>query len=622
MRKKSHKKLILPLLFVLIGAALVIVALFAYALGFDNNTEWGKSRTILTLAGIGFWMISGLWFGWSGIKRRYDRFMAGSFAGGVRKFARTGRNWFGDLVVVRWVQQIYISIGARLNRLPGFNHWFGPDQRWVTSATLLVCLVVVLGYWWFITAGKMFEWPASSYYYNLLADAFLKGQVHLLIEPGQELLALSNPYDWNARQVPGVEHLWDITFFDGKFFIYWGPVPALILMPIKLLLPGNPLIDDQYILLVVLSAAFLAAVGLLVSVWKQYFRSQPGWLVPAAALVIGFSNPSFWMLGRPGVYETAVVSGQFWMVLGLWLLFTAFFKGTLWKVLPLLFFSGLSLACAVGSRALLAPAVVFTSLIVIWHLKKSFNSKSAFLPTLIVFGAPLLVGAGLLMGYNFARFKDPFEIGLRYQLTGPAMQHYELVTSAKYVLPNIYSYLVRMPLLEADFPFVSAIFISETMWPFYIRLPQYYVFHEPIVGVFTIAPILVFIAAAGSLFFPSARKIYSDGLPALRWLAVCLVGNLVIIAGLLMTYIFSAMRFQYELILPGILLAVLGAWSARRMLIERPALQKLVGVLFFLSVMITILCGWLLGMGEPNNRFEDINPVLYYTIALTLNGIW
>ena len=144
------------------------------------------------------------------------------------------------------------------------------------------------------------------------------------------------------------------------------------------------------------------------------------------------------------------------------------------------------------------------------------------------------MGAGLLMGYNFVRFKDPFEIGLRYQLTGPAMQHYDLVTSVKYVFPNLFGYLVRTPLLETDFPFVSAVFITETMWPFYIQIPEYYVYHEPIVGMFTVVPTLFFLVASGNLLLPSAQHHYSIILSKLRWLVYCLAGHLVITAGLLM----------------------------------------------------------------------------------------
>jgi hypothetical protein len=622
MPEQPFKKRIISLLFIIFGTALVGVAVFAYALGLDNNSEWGRSRTILTTTGVGFWLISGIWFAWSRVMQQIARFTAGQFAGRVRFLRRNGQRWFDDLVVVRWARRVAASLESFLQRLPGYRYWYGPEQRWVAPATILACLFVLLAYWWFITAGKMFEWTTSSYYYNLLADAFLKGQVHLLIEPGKELLALPNPYDWDARQVPGVEHLWDITLFDGKFFIYWGPVPALFLMPIKLLLPGSPVLDDQYLMLGFLSAAFLASVGLLALVWKQYFRDEAGWLLPVAVLVIGFSNPSFWMLGRPSVYETAVVSGQFWMVFSLLLAYTSLSGGSSRRDGLLLFISGLSLACAVGSRALLAPAAIFSSLIILWQLKKRSNTTAEFWPAAIAFGAPLLVGAGLLMGYNIARFKDPFEIGLRYQLTGPAMQHYELVTSIKYVLPNLYNNLMRIPLLEADFPFVSAIFISETMWPFYIRLPQYYVFHEPVVGMFIIAPTLLFLAACVSYFFPAARRTDSGDFSSLRWLVLCLAGNLAITAGLIMIYIFSAMRFQFELLLPGNLLALLGVWRLRKFLVERPGLQKLVSMIFLLSAVITIACGWLLGMGEPGNRFEEINPVLYYTIAFTLNGIW
>jgi len=360
------------------------------------------------------------------------------------------------------------------------------------------------------------------------------------------------------------------------------------------------------------------SVNLLYILWDRYFSGQPGFLLPLAALVIGFSNPSFWMLGRPGVYETAIASGQFFMMLGLLLAFIALTTVRQMSTMLLLILSGASLACAVGSRALLAPAVIFIGLVSIWQITKQYPGFSRFPVAVLSFGVPLLVGAGLLLGYNFARFNDPFEIGLRYQLTGPAMENYDAVTSVKYFIPNLYNYMMRPPLLEGDFPYVNAIFITETMWPFFIRLPGHYVYHEPTVGILMMAPTLVFVIGyVGGLFLPTQQHLKKIG-----WLLVCLAGSLVITGGLLMVYIFSAMRFQYEFVLSGNLLAVLGFWSARKLLGERPRLQKMFSGLFVFSAITAIFSGLLLGMGEPTNRFEEINPLLYYTIALTLNGLW
>ena len=47
-------------------------------------------------------------------------------------------------------------------------------------------------------------------YFNYLADSFLHGQLHLRLLPSS---------------------LHDLSFFDGRYYLYWPPMPAVVLMP-------------------------------------------------------------------------------------------------------------------------------------------------------------------------------------------------------------------------------------------------------------------------------------------------------------------------------------------------------------------------------------------------------
>ncbi len=54
-------------------------------------------------------------------------------------------------------------------------------------------------------------WQASRYaYFNYPADAFLHGQLHL-------------------RLLPWTPH--DLSLYDGRYYLYWPPFPAVLLMP-------------------------------------------------------------------------------------------------------------------------------------------------------------------------------------------------------------------------------------------------------------------------------------------------------------------------------------------------------------------------------------------------------
>ena len=80
---------------------------------------------------------------------------------------------------------------------------------------------------WYITAGMLTHWSPYSRYYDRQADAFLAGQLSLLEAPPAALATLPNVYD--VRQRSGIDYIWDASYYNGKYYLYWGPVPAWLL---------------------------------------------------------------------------------------------------------------------------------------------------------------------------------------------------------------------------------------------------------------------------------------------------------------------------------------------------------------------------------------------------------
>ena len=75
--------------------------------------------------------------------------------------------------------------------------------------------------------------------YQLLADAFLKGQLYLEEPVDPRLAAMENPYDPKARDELNLDENsggWDHAFYKGHYYVYFGAVPAiLIFAPYKLI---------------------------------------------------------------------------------------------------------------------------------------------------------------------------------------------------------------------------------------------------------------------------------------------------------------------------------------------------------------------------------------------------
>jgi hypothetical protein len=114
---------------------------------------------------------------------------------------------------------------------------------WLLKHKALVAFCALVGayYLWTIwSSGSPIAFNRDRIdYYNLLSDGFLDGHLHLNVAPEPGLLTLPNPYDPAANQGLRVQ---DLSLYDGKYYLYWGPTPALLLfIPFRLLaLDGLP----------------------------------------------------------------------------------------------------------------------------------------------------------------------------------------------------------------------------------------------------------------------------------------------------------------------------------------------------------------------------------------------
>ncbi len=171
----------------------------------------------------------------------------------------------------------------------------------VAILAVLQCMVI---YFWYESAGTM-EMIPSTGYYDMQASAFLHGQLALVEKPAPELQSLPDPYD-PEQNAPYRLH--DASYYKGKYYLYWGPFPALILVIPKLLL-GISISDSVLVLLFMSGYAVFLALNLSI-IRTMYSPALPGWTFIPAILVGGLMNPALWLLARPAVYEAAISGGQ------------------------------------------------------------------------------------------------------------------------------------------------------------------------------------------------------------------------------------------------------------------------------------------------------------------------
>jgi hypothetical protein len=604
----TPRQLLIKRIALLIGAALIGFAISAYWLGIDHNPSWGPRRFGILVVGI-YLIIWGIWEciypslhsiakdGWKLIQKIVPmrRFYARA-----RIILRRVVSRAGYKKISYWKKRVLSS---------GIFSWVKEHQ--VSLAMILVAILSLSINLWIFSGGRMTSWLSNGKYYWRLANAFRHEQVHLLVEPSQELLNASNPYD--IRERGEIPILWDASFYDGKYYLYWGPVPALFALLVYSIF--SKILYDNILVFIFVTGTNFFTILLLGTIWRCYKKTVPVWVFFAGILATMVNAPWAWLLSRPLVYEVAIAGGQFFLLAGLYWAFSAFLES---KPKPVhLMLAGVNWALAAGTRVTTIPVVVFASLMVLWQLYRSNRKdiKESF-PQLFWFVTPLIIGAILLGWYNYARFDSILEFGHRYQLTGLAHpSDYSRVFSIDYVIPNLYTYLFRPPSISGEFPYIRIPWINDTMWPFFINLPKDYYYAEPVAGLLILLPLisLTFFVILRRFWLKLYRPCsvnngyhirFSQSL--LTWLILTLFGSGLIQLFILLFFISSNLRYVVDLTLAWHVLATIfiGHYTARHFHQSNYHLLRSAWVIASLmTVMIALLVG--------ANHFDDLNPVLY-----------
>lgn len=591
--------IITKIFFVLSGTFLLFLGIFAVELGIDNDTGWGRGRILITTFGTLFYLVAiFLQF-----FRAFQNFFKKIAAGGKTIGSCLSHTWIGK--PAHQVQSFFTNLfQASASRTPRRVNEFV-----YVAIGVVLCLMDAV---WFHTAGKLYVWPTSTTYFDQLADAFLAGQVSLLEQPSTDLLAMQNPYDWKAREAARVSILWDASLFEGKYFLYWGPVPGVIAAGIKLL--ARRIVSDSFLVFLFYTGIVLMVGLILAHLHRSYFSGVPGWLLLPMILFAGMTAPMLVLINRPSVYETAIAAGQFFLLTGMYAILHVIDspKGAnKWLLL-----ASVSWSAAIGCRLNLALAVGFFVLALTIHLWRN-RSRGPFRASLLYLFIPfVLMGLGLGW-YNFARFGDFLESGHRYQLTGPALPHnYEDVASIDYVIPSLYSYLFRPPrFANHEFPFVSIPYIEETMWPFFIRLPEFYYYPEPVAGLFVITPAMIL------MIFPLVGWVRSfrywlmetDAPAPIHWIlppilwVIFVLGPVFLFAPLLI-FISTSLRYLVDVLPAVTLMIAVGFWWTISFFNENKGRKRFLVAIAMILLCMSISTGWLSGFTVGGSDFQARNP--------------
>jgi hypothetical protein len=242
---------------------------------------------------------------------------------------------------------------------------------------------------------------------------------------------LENPYDMTARNnaverthewgYNGNNYLWwDSCFYEGKFYVYFGAVPVVLLYLPYHLLTGGDLSNAA----VSFIASYLSVLGifyLLFQIIKKKFKNTKLWQYWALCLICILCSGTIYLTSSPIIYNIAIASGICFAIWGfaLWLRALKENGSIDWRFATA---GSLCFALIAGCR----PQIIFTGIVILPFLcKKIFKERQLYsrktIKETIGFFAPFVLVAAGLMLYNYARFGSPFDFGANYNLTSNDM---------------------------------------------------------------------------------------------------------------------------------------------------------------------------------------------------------
>lgn len=411
---------------------------------------------------------------------------------------------------------------------------FGENKKFANVITVVItlCLVItsaamVMSYNVSKTGSAFSDYGSKNgtQINKEIVDAFRAGQVSLLDEPSEELLAMENPYDWNARTTQKVSAKWDHLLYNGKYYSYYGIGPVLILF-----LPYN-LITDCYFptpasVFIFGSLGILFLSALFYEFTRKFFPKISLSVFISALLVLQFTSNVWYNFITPQFYEISQSAGFMFVTAGAYFLIKSEVLTKNKIRMRYLALSAVFMAMAVLSRPTTALYCVCAVLIIAIDLIKRIKRKELKPGKIVLYLVAALTGYIVLGGvqviYNYMRFGSFTDFGIQYSLTINDFTNAEFHPDL--TLPGFYNYLFAPPLIKSEFPYIFSNYSNLNVSGYYFAA------NKTAVGIFFFAlPSLGYVYLPPVLRTAKKEQILTY-LPVL--ISVCVICPIIIIASI------------------------------------------------------------------------------------------
>ena len=321
-------------------------------------------------------------------------------------------------------------------------------------------------------------------YNKMLVDAFASGHTYLDKEIEAGLEDLPDIYDFTVRNKLGIDPISEYSYYNGHYYLYFGPTACLLLFLPFYLITGYYLQMWAGVLFF-LCIYIISSSILFYMMMKKFCKQAPFAYTFIGIIVLNATSGALWLCVRPMYFEIAFASGFAFCATGLLLAYLYGFEQEGKRHKWLMTASGACLGLAVGCRATLILAILLL-IPILWMCK----SKKERIQTILWFMPFYILIGSALAAYNYVRFGDILQFGIDYQLTSINFQEQTLHLEK---LPFFLWHCTLQPFfITTQFPYIdSSRAVIDYVGDFYFGVRP--------VPLFWMNPILAFLLIPGVL---------------------------------------------------------------------------------------------------------------------------
>ena len=290
--------------------------------------------------------------------------------------------------------------------------------------------------------------------YAELAKAMTHGQLYLDEEPPEWLVNMDNPYDKGARdelqKQTGESYLFDVAYYNGHYYVYFGVLPVLLFYLPFYLLTGSSFPTAIGVLIACIMFV-LGITALMDRFARHHFKRMSLGLFLLLQMPLVACSGMLYLAKFPTFYSLPISMALAFTVWGLyfWLRGRSSSRACRWYLA-----GSLCMALVVACRpqfivfSLLAFPLFWRRFIKERHL---FSKQGAREFACLL--APYFVVAAGIMLYNRARFGSFTDFGANYNLTVNDMTQRGM--NAGRLLPALFAYFLQTPTTTGVFPWIQ-----------------------------------------------------------------------------------------------------------------------------------------------------------------------